>query len=92
MIAIETKYLGPTDYRGSRIKAYTTNGQQLTIPYPHEFSGAECHAVAARALARKMDWTNAGDLVSGATRDGYAFVFANSESFEIGTDPIVIRE
>lgn len=73
MIAIETKYLGPTDYRGSRIKAYTVNGQSLTISYPHELSGEACHRKAAEELREKAGWS--GELVSGSTKGGYAFVF-----------------
>ncbi len=80
MIAIETKYLGATNTRGSRIKA-SGNGNTITIPYPHELSGAACHAKAAVALCKKMDWS--GKLISGATDKGYVFVFEGSESFDI---------
>lgn len=91
MQAITTKYLGPTNSRGSRIKATSESGLSATVPYPHERNiGADAHSVAAIALARKLGWT--GTLIGGATRDGYAFVFSTSERFEIGTEPITIRE
>ena len=39
MTAILTKYLGPTDHKGARIKAWSVGGRSVTIPYPHELSG-----------------------------------------------------
>ena len=86
MQAIETKYLGPTDYRGSRIKAYTESGHSLTVAYPHERNqGADAHSVAALALAKKLGW--AGDLIAGGTTTGYVFVFAHSERYASTTTP-----
>lgn len=73
MQAIETRYLGPTNTRGSRIKATTASGISKTVPYPHEFSGMACHWEAARALAESLGW-EAGEYVGGGTRDGYVFV------------------
>ena len=81
MVAIETKYIGCTNTRGSRIKAVSGNGNSITIGYPHEFSNAECHFQAAKALCEKMDW--AGELIAGGTRSGYVFVFANSDRFTV---------
>lgn len=83
MIAIQTKYLGPTNFKGSRIKAFTSMGAQLTIGYPHELSGAACHVKAAVALAKEQGWTYGGKLISGGVKGGYVFVFSNAESFDI---------
>ena len=69
---IETKYIGPSNTRGSRIKAFDANGNSLTIGYPHELSGVECHYLAARALADKMNWQ--GEIKGGWTKNGCAFV------------------
>lgn len=86
MIAIQTKYLGPTNYRGSRIKAWTESGHSLTVDYPHERNqGADAHSVAALALAKKLGWP--GDLISGGTDKGYVFVFAHSERYTSTTTP-----
>ena len=84
MNAITTKYLGATDYKGSRIKATAGNGQTLTISYPHEYSDEAAAAQAAIALCVKLDWLPSEDgkgyrfthLIGGGTKDGYAFVFA----------------
>jgi hypothetical protein len=46
---------------------------RLTISYPYELSGEDCHRVAAEALAARLEWT--GHLYGGALADGYAFVF-----------------
>lgn len=57
-VAIHTKYIGPTDKTGSRVKAYTHRGWDegraivwsVTVPFDH--SGRE-HEQAAEALIRK---------------------------------------
>ena len=86
MIAIHTKYIGPTNSRGSRIKAYTCDGMGLkgftaTIPYPHEYSGETCHFQAVKALIakHKLDW-DLTDMRYGDSADGkgFSFCFANS--------------
>lgn len=57
--AIVTKYLGPTNTRGGRIKAWAKSGGKLsvTIPYPHDLSLSQAHAAAAVALCDKLGWT-----------------------------------
>jgi hypothetical protein len=96
MKAISTHYLGPTDYRGSRIVATAEGGDRphkVTIPYPHELSGEACFALAAEVLCRRMGWTQHGALVGGGTDKGYVFVFdGGSTRYPIGTDTIEIRE
>jgi hypothetical protein len=78
MVAIQTKYMGPTNSRGSRIKAFTENGQQVTISYDYALSGEKLHAKAAMALIEKAGWQNEYKkfgLVCGGTKNGYVFVF-----------------
>lgn len=75
MKAIETKYIGPTNYRGARIIATDNDKNRVTISYPHELSGEDVHRKAAEALRDKMGWT--GRLVGGSTRNGYCFVFVD---------------
>lgn len=76
--AIFTKYLGPTDRRGSRIKAYDCEGFSVTVNINHSFSDGRNHAEAAQKLCEKMEW--AGTLVSGGTKEGQVFVFIDSEA------------
>jgi hypothetical protein len=77
--SITTKYLGPTNASGSRIKATARkagNGfpaQALTVPYTYEGTERE-HCKAAQALAEKLGWS--GVWVGGGNVDenGYVFV------------------
>ena len=70
--AIVTKYIGPTNHRGARIKATAFAGS-ATIPFDYELGIPAAHEAAARALADKFGWV--GDMVGGSTLDGYCFVF-----------------
>ena len=71
--AIITKYRPATDKRGSRIMAKACGGLQVSIPYPHELSGEDVHALAAEALMKKANWT--GTLVAGMLpTGGYVFI------------------
>jgi hypothetical protein len=73
MKAITTRYFGPGNVRGARIIASDSDGNRVTIPYPHELSGEDVHRKAANALCEKMHWS--GDLDGGAVKNGYVFVF-----------------
>ena len=82
MQAIITKYFGPTNNRGSRIKAQCAAGS-VTISYPYELSGQACHRAAADALVQKLGWNDAhyGGLLGGQLPSGeYVFVFNNDAS------------
>jgi hypothetical protein len=48
MIAIETKYLSPTNTRGSKIKAFTCNGHSVTVSYDHALSNEAVHFEAVK--------------------------------------------
>lgn len=86
--AIETKYIGPTNTRGGRIKAECYGGN-VTIPYPHELSTEDAHKAAAQALIDKMSglarkyggnsiWET-GHWVQGGNARGTGYVFAVTE-------------
>jgi hypothetical protein len=79
MIAIETKYLSPTNTRGSKIKAFTCNGHSVTVSYDHAFSHEAVHFEAVKALVAKynLDWDISG-MVYGGTKAGYVFCFPTS--------------
>lgn len=66
MQAIETKYLGATAYRGSRIKATTQGGESVTVPF--DYASSDPHGEAVKALLLKTGWK--GNMVSGGLRDG----------------------
>lgn len=75
--AIETKFIGPTNFRGSRVKAVCRDSMneapmQVTLDWDHALDSYENHARAAIALCDKMGWT--AKLVGGSTVNGYVFV------------------
>lgn len=71
--AIETRYLGPTNHRGGRIKAIAWAGS-VTIPYPHELNHEDGHRAAAQALIAKLGWQGTYAQGGNARGDGYVFV------------------
>ena len=85
LVTIETHYLGPTNYRGSRIVAQVGPGRpsdghapRIVMSYDHELDGPDNHAKAACRLANQMKsdqrWPEDAELIGGATAKGYAFV------------------
>ena len=77
MEAIQTKFLPSTDTKGSRIKAWSTEGQ-VTIPYPHELHGQACHRLAAETLAAKLNRTGTPLPGGCLPNNNYCFIFDNS--------------
>ena len=53
MQAIETKYLGPTNARGSRVKASCERGS-LTVSYDDGLNSEQAHAAACVALCKQF--------------------------------------
>jgi len=76
MKAILTKYLGPTNFKGARIKAYDGDGNSITISFDYGLNSEDRHKKAAVALCEKMDWS--ADLVGGGIKNGYAFCFIDA--------------
>jgi hypothetical protein len=79
MQAIVTKYFGPTDFRGSRVKAEADAGS-VTVSWDHALNSEDNHRKAALALCGKLGWTvpSPDSLVGGGLpkSSGYAFVFS----------------
>ena len=73
MKAITTKYFGPTNTRGSRIKAYDCDKNSVSIPYDSRLNSEGNHRKAAIALAEKMNWH--GTLMGGHVDKGMVWVF-----------------
>lgn len=75
---IETRYLGPTDTKGGRIKARAWAGS-TTIAYDHALSIEGNHRAAAMALVAKLGWLDSAPAEAWATGgnargDGYIHV------------------
>lgn len=77
MKAIITKYLPATNTKPSRIKAFDSDNNSVTIPFPDNLENEACYKLAAVKLAEKMNWST--DLLGGGVKDGYVFVFRNQK-------------
>ena len=73
MKAITTKYIGPSNVKGSRISASDGDGNRAIVSYDCALNSDENHAKAAETLLKKMSWD--GEMVGGWTKDGMAWVF-----------------
>lgn len=71
--AITTRFVGPTNSKGSRIIA-KCEARMMIVPYDDALDIDENHAAAALKLFRAMGWDQYNDLAMGGTRDGYVFV------------------
>lgn len=85
MQAITTKFVKPTDFKGSRIKA-TAEAGSVTIGWDHALNSEGNHIAAAKALCVKLGWVPAADnrhteTVAGYLKAGqYVHVFLPYES------------
>ena len=75
MNAIQTKYIAPTNTRGSRIKAWS-GSYSVTVAYNGKFSYQHVHFEAVKELIKKheLDW-NISKMTYGETENGYVFCF-----------------
>jgi len=71
MQAIRTKYMGPTNHRGSRIVAECSAGRVI-VSWLYDLGDLENHVKAAEALRSKLGWEVAthGRLFTGTLKDG----------------------
>ena len=81
---IKTKYMGPTNHRGSRVKAVLSYGKtSITVSYDHALSSFDNHKTAALALIAKLDW-GGSRYCAGSADDHYVFVpVCDRESFDV---------
>lgn len=73
---IVTKFLSPTNHRGSRVKATSGSGKTLTMAWNYENDPLENHACVAATLAAELFETTTDGVAmrGGSLGDGkYAF-------------------
>jgi hypothetical protein len=70
--SIQTKYIGPTNTRGSRVSATSASGHRIILEWDDALNTDDSHKAAAAALARKLDWH--GVWACGAAPQGCVFV------------------
>lgn len=71
---IQTKYFGPTNAKGSRVKVWAQAGVKY-FGWDHALNPDENHAAAAKMYAEFWQWT--GRWVGGAMPDGTGYLFVN---------------
>lgn len=74
-LLIKTSYVGPTDFKGSKIKA-SFNGKTLSMPYDYSLNSEERHRKAAKAFADKHGLT-LGEMADKDHAKGYYFEIKN---------------
>jgi hypothetical protein len=76
--AIQTRFLGPTNHKGSRIKAFAQAGS-VTVSKDYGLTEYEEHERAAIALCDKFKWP--GTLRAGCLPNGdYCWVLIEGDS------------
>lgn len=78
MKAIQTKFLGPTNTRGARIKAFDAVGNRHVISWNSSKDIDENHREAAKALCEKLQ-IPVGELFQGDLKDSYVFLVKRGE-------------
>lgn len=90
---IVTKYLGPTNYKGSRIKAIARKAsenylaQQLTLPKDYALNYDADHCRVAKALADRLGWR--GYWMGGGTPDETGYQWVCIGDFIVAPNPDV---
>lgn len=71
---IKTRYFGPTNHRGSRIKAGGSGegAPSIMVPYDYGIGQDDNHIAAAKAFAEKFNWS--GVWYGGDDNRGCVFV------------------
>lgn len=78
MLAIQTRFIGPTNHRPARIQAHVTESAQdgkrrrVTVSWDHALNVNANHDAAAAALITKLGW--GGRWLAGDTVEGRVYV------------------
>ena len=75
--SIETRYVGPTNHRGSRIVATSASGHRLIHDWEHGLNIEANHYAAAKALQAKLEWEPI--VAGGSTKAGYVWLVSTLE-------------
>lgn len=73
--AIQVRHFGPTNHKGSRLKASCAAGHVI-VDWDHELTDDQNFARAAMELALKLKWNVS--LIGGMLKDGdYVFIIGD---------------
>jgi hypothetical protein len=70
--AISTHYIGPTNFKGSRVKAQCEAGS-IVLHWDDALNQGDNHAAAVRRLLVKLNWDGAWQM-GGIRGRGFVFV------------------
>lgn len=90
-LVIFTKFIPATEFRGSRIKAFSSEGASVTVGYRHELDSFDNHKNAALAFIEKNKISN-GILLSASTKEGYAHFVGKKNPLKAGYSRKTISE
>lgn len=74
--AIQTKYLGPTNHRGARIKVWCGAGTKY-VAWDYAMGVEDNHIWAAGLLIEELGWQQDNRVIAGSLNNGYVFVLVN---------------
>jgi len=84
MIAIQTKFLSPTNTKGARVKAWAC-GRPWSVTISYDYSGSHemphYRAVQALIEKHKLEW-DLNNMRFGGVENGYVFCFDASKVSE----------
>jgi hypothetical protein len=91
--AITTKYIGPSNTKGSRIAASDGDGNRVVVGYDHSMNSERNHARAAAELCRKKRWNgrlHGGSLLEQGKSGRMVWVWDREVQLEIkgGADTV----
>jgi hypothetical protein len=87
--AITTKFIGPSNVRGSRVKAVAAAGY-VVLNWDPAMNSDDNHTAAAKALATKFNWT--GRWYGGSLPDGKGNCYVCTDSKHDGAEPAFVIE
>lgn len=75
MKAIRTRYVGPSNVRGSRYIATDSDNNRVILSADYSLNSDENHRAAAYALRDKMQWK--GEMQAGEFQHAYYWIFVS---------------
>ena len=76
MKAIRTRFIGPSNVKGARVKADDGDGNTVTLSYDYALGADKTHKLACDALCAKMQWR--GELQGGSFMGDMFWVFVQA--------------
>lgn len=74
-VAVQTKFLGPTNTKGARVSVSAMGGgrKRIYVHWDHALNSDENHQAAALEYLKQMGWADR-KWVGGGTETGYVYV------------------